>query len=110
MITWLENSPILFTSLISLFAFVVLLGLGWVVRTRFKIGLGLFYNIFSLFTVIGVWVFLNHKYGLFKNLNLDSFIKWYTAVIVFFAVVFLTKVFSVFFWDYYLDGVKFIIL
>ena len=102
MITWLENSPILFTSLISLFAFVVLLGLGWVVRTRFKIGLGLFYNIFSLFTVIGVWVFLNHKYGLFKNLNLDSFIKWYTAVIVFFAVVFLTKVFSVFFWDYYL--------
>ncbi len=102
MVSWLENLPIFTTSVISLFVLLVLLALGWTIRTRFKIGLGLFYSIFVLFTAIGIWVFLNSKYGLFKYLNLHSYITWYTAIVVFFAVLFITKIFSVFFWDYYL--------
>ncbi len=102
MITWLENSPILFTSLISFFILVVLLGFGWIVRTRLKIRLGLSYVLFSIFVAIGLWLTLNHKYGLLKEVKLHTFIKWYTALVVFFAVWFLIKIFSVFFWDYYL--------
>ncbi len=102
MITWLENSPIFTTSLISFFVFAILLVLGWIARTRFKIGLGLFFNIFACFTAIGIWILLNHKYGLLKNVDLQSFITWYKAIVAFFAILFLTKIFSVFFWDYYL--------
>jgi small-conductance mechanosensitive channel/CRP-like cAMP-binding protein len=102
MITWLENSPIFTTSLISFFALVILLVLGWIVRTRFKIRLGLLYIIFSIFTAFGIWVSLNHKYGLLKDVELHYFIVWYKAIVVFFAILFLTKIFSVFFWDYYL--------
>src|SRR3990172_8069344 len=102
MVTWLENSPILFTSLISFFILVVLLGFGWIVRTRLMIRLGLSYVLFSIFVAIGLWLTLNHKYGLLKEVKLHTFIKWYTALVVFFAVWFLIKIFSVFFWDYYL--------
>ncbi len=102
MITWLENSPIFTTSLISFFVFAILLVFGWIARTRFKVGLGLFFNIFGCFTAIGIWITLNHKYGLLKNVDLHSFITWYKAIVAFFAVLFLTKIFSVFFWDYYL--------
>jgi len=102
MITWLENSPIFATSLISIFLLFALLALGWILRTRLKISLGLLYNIYSLFAVVGIWILLNHKYGLLKSLGLHSFAKWYAAIIIFFAVIFLIKVFSVFFWDYYL--------
>src|SRR3990172_2481503 len=96
MITWLENSPILFTSLISFFILVVLLGFGWIVRTRLKIRLGLSYVLFSIFVAIGLWLTLNHKYGLLKEVKLHTFIKWYTALVVFFAVWFLIKIFFVF--------------
>lgn len=102
MITWLENSPIFATSLISIFLLFALLILGWILRTRLKISLGLLYNIFSLFAAVGIWILLNHKFGLLKSLDLHSFAKWYAAIIIFFAVLFLIKVFSVFFWDYYL--------
>jgi small-conductance mechanosensitive channel/CRP-like cAMP-binding protein len=102
MITWLENSPIFATSLISIFLLFALLALGWILRTRLKISLGLLYNIYSLFASVGIWILLNHKYGLLKSLGLHSFAKWYAAIIIFFAVIFLIKVFSVFFWDYYL--------
>ena len=102
MISWFENSPIFLASTISLFIFLVLIGLGWLLRKRFGIRLGIFYSIFSLFVAIGIWIVLNHKYGLLKNVDLQSFIIWYKAIVAFFAVLFLTKIFSVFFWDYYL--------
>src|SRR3972149_11161365 len=97
MVTWLENSPIFGTSLISIFLLFALIALGWILRTRLKISLGLLFNIFSLFAAVGIWILLNHKYGLLKSLGLHSFAKWYAAIIIFFAVIFLIKVFSVFF-------------
>ncbi|HEY7535039.1 MAG TPA: mechanosensitive ion channel family protein [Thermodesulfobacteriota bacterium] len=98
----MENSSNFLTSTISLFIFLVLIGFGWLLRTRFKIKLGLSYAIFSIFTSIGIWIVLNYRYGLFKNVDLRSFITWYEAIVAFFAVLFITKIFSVFFWDYYL--------
>jgi small-conductance mechanosensitive channel/CRP-like cAMP-binding protein len=102
MIALFENSSNFLTSTISLFIFLVLIGFGWLLRTRFKIKLGLSYAIFSIFTSIGIWIALNHRYGLLKNVDLRSFITWYEAIVAFFAVLFITKIFSVFFWDYYL--------
>lgn len=101
--TWLEQSPLLATSLISLFVLIGLLGLGWLLKTRFRIRLGAFYNLFPLVSSICVWVILNHKYGLLKDWNLVGFLKWYTAIVIFLGVWILEKILSVFFWDFYLS-------
>jgi small-conductance mechanosensitive channel/CRP-like cAMP-binding protein len=79
-----------------------LLGLGWFLKTRFRIRLGLFYNVFSLITAVGGWVILNHKYGLIKDWNLAVFLKWYIAIIIFLGVLFSIRILSVLFWDLYL--------
>ncbi len=102
MISWFENSPIFLASTISLFIFLALIGLGWSLRKRFGIRLGIFYSIFSLFVAIGIWIVFNQKHGLLKNLDLRSFVIWYEAIITFFSILFLTKILSFFFWDYYL--------
>lgn len=103
MTTWLEQSPALTTSVISLSVLIALLGFGWLLRSRFRIRLGLFYNVFSLISAVCVWVILNHKYGLLKDWNLVLFLKWYTAIVIFLAVWFSIKILSVFFWDFYLS-------
>jgi small-conductance mechanosensitive channel/CRP-like cAMP-binding protein len=81
---------------------LALLALGWLLRQRTRIRLGAFYNIFCLITAFGVWLALEHKYGLLKGWELDSPLRWYAAVLVFFAGWYLARIFSTFFWDYYL--------
>jgi small-conductance mechanosensitive channel/CRP-like cAMP-binding protein len=100
--TWFEQSPILASSLISLFVFVVLLLIGWILWSRFRISLGIFYYLFSLFATAWVWFSFNNKYGLFKTWDLDLALKWCTAIVVFFAVWFAARVFSIFLWDFYI--------
>jgi hypothetical protein len=102
MIKWLEQSPTLVTSIIGLFVFTVLLGLGWLLRSQAKIRFGTSYSIFSLIAAFGVWLFLSHEYGLLKDWRLDFFLKWYAAIVVFLAVWFAIKILSTFFWDFYL--------
>jgi len=102
MIEWLRQSPILVTSFIGLFILFVLLGFSWLLRSRFGIKLGIFYNLFSLIVAAGVWLTLNHKYGLLKGWNLAPFLKWYDAIVVFLAVWFGIKILSTLFWDLYL--------
>ncbi len=109
MITWLEQSPTLTATapISSLCLLLTLLGLNWLLRTYTRVRLGTFYNIFSLIAAFfsfsfGMWLALNHKCGLFKGWDLGSLLIWYTAIVVFLAVWFATKIFSAFFWDYYL--------
>ena len=101
--SWLEQSPVVTTFLISLFVLIGLLGLGWLLKTRFSIKLGAFYNIFCLLSAVCVWVILNHKYGLLKDWNLVLFLKWYTAIVILLAVLFSIRILSVLFWDLYLS-------
>jgi len=102
MITWLEQSPTLTVSIISLGLLLTLLGLSWLLRSHTRVRLGTFYNIFSLIAAVGVWLALTHKYGLLKDWDLDSFLRGYSAIVVFLAGWFVIKIFSAFFWDYYL--------
>jgi small-conductance mechanosensitive channel/CRP-like cAMP-binding protein len=102
MTEWFEQSPTLAASFVSLCVLLALLGLGWLLRSRFKIRLSLFYNIFCLIVAAYVWLLLSHKYGLLKGWQLDLYLKVYIAVVIFFVVWFATKVFSAFFWDIYL--------
>lgn len=75
--------------------------MGWILRSRFRVRLGVFYSVFSFIVAAGVWIALAHKYGSLRGWNLDLFLKWYAAVTVFLAVWFAAKVFSAFFWDFY---------
>lgn len=102
MIEWLWQSPLLITSLIGLFILFLLLGFGWLLRSRFGIKLTVFYNLFALLVSSGVWLTLNHKYGLLRDWSLSPFLRWYDAIVAFLAVWFGIKVLSIFFWDFYL--------
>jgi len=100
--TWLEQSPAVSISIVSFCVFVSLLGLGWILRTRLRIKLGVFYNVFALLTAAFVWVNLNHQYGLLREWNLALWLKWYAALVVFLCVWYVTRVASAFFWEFYL--------
>jgi small-conductance mechanosensitive channel/CRP-like cAMP-binding protein len=90
------------SSIISLLILIALLGLGWLLRSRTRARFGPFYNIFCIIAAFGLWLILARKHGLLKGWNLDSFLKWYSAVVIFFAGWYLARIFSAFFWDYYL--------
>lgn len=102
MITWLEHWSNLNTIIISLFILIALLGLGWLLRSRTKVRFGPFYNIFCLIAAFGVWLILARRHGFLKVWNLDPFLKWYSTVLIFIAGWYLARIFSAFFWDYYL--------
>lgn len=102
MITWLEHWSYLNNIIISLFILIVLLGIGWIVRSRTKAGFGPFYNIFSIIAAFSMWVILSRRHGLLKGWNLDPYLKWEDAVLIFIAGWYFARIFSTFFWDYYL--------
>lgn len=102
MITWLEHWSNLGSSIISLFILFALLGFGWFLRSHTKVRFGPLYNVLCILTAFGVWIILARRHGLFKGWNLDPFLTWYNALLIFSAGWYLARIFSAFFWDYYL--------
>lgn len=102
MVKWLEHWPNLNSSIISFFTLIALLGFGWFLRSRTRVRFGPFYSIFCIIVALGLWLILARKHGLLEGWNLDSFLRWYSAVLIFFAGWYLAKILSAFFWDYYL--------
>lgn len=85
----------------SIILFFVLLFIGWLLRTRAKLSIGLFYSFFALVLSVYIWFYLAVQSGYFGNRDMELLSHWFLAVVIFIGVWVGTRIILAFIWNVY---------
>ncbi|MDZ7716582.1 MAG: mechanosensitive ion channel family protein [Balneolaceae bacterium] len=102
MTTFLQQTPIVIATVAGIAVFVFVAFLGWLTSKKLEIELGAFYNLFSAFLGIYVWLELVYSYGFLGSWNIEIFLLGYAGTMIFWGVWYFRKVLAIVVWDWYL--------
>jgi len=87
--------------IISVLLFFVLLLIGWLLRTKTKLSIGLFYTFFSFVFSAYILFYLIEQPGYVGDRGVMIINRWFLAVVIFIGVWVGTRIILSFIWDVY---------
>ncbi len=85
----------------SIFIFIILLLIGWLLRAKTPVKTGLFYTFFSFILSTYIWFRLVHADGYFEINEPEAFFRWFLAIVIITGVWIVARIILSFFWEIY---------
>ncbi len=102
MTAFLVQTAILSVTLLSILLFLLLIFVGWLLRTKTDLKIGFFYTFFCFLLSVYIWCYFAYSNEYFGGSNMETFFKWFLAIVIFTGVWVVARILLTLFWDIYL--------